>query len=79
VDMVYLTLVFLKVIMCCLPIIIFSYYVPPEFAVSMRVGFEILILVYLYLLLVRFTLASELGDVMKKLSKYRASVLLFIS
>ena len=79
VDMVYLTLIFLKVIMCCLPLIIFSYYVPPEFAVSMRVGFEILILVYLYLLLVRFTLAGELGEVMKKLSKYRASVLLFIS
>lgn len=78
-DMKYLALVFLKIIMCCLPIIVFSYYFPPEFAVSARVGFEILILAYLYLLLVRFTLASELENVMKKLSNYRASVFLFIS
>lgn len=75
----YLGIVFLKIFCCCLPIIVFSYYFPPEFAISMRVGFEILLLTYLYLLLVRFTLASELGDVMKKLSNYRASVFLFIS
>ena len=79
VDMIYLALSFLKIIMCCLPIIVYSYYASIEFAVSMRTGFEILILAYLYLLLVRFALADELGDIMKKLSNYRASVLLFIS
>jgi len=78
-DMIYLALVFLKIIICCLPIIVSSYYFPTEFAISMRVGFEILMLAYIYLLLVRFTLASELEDVMKKLSNYRASVFLFIS
>ena len=74
----YLGVVFLKIVCCCLPIIIYTQISPPDFAVSLKSFIEIAVLVYLYMLSARFVFFNELEDLIKKLSKYRVSVLFII-